>query len=261
MKIGCVFCSYSTPQYLRESIRPWIDARKTRLGGHEYLISAVSLPFAGYESAPEDKATPSALRVLLDGGMIDYLITEPRFVPEYDARTLALKPLLAAKCDAIVLWDGDELATTDQLRRILAFLEANPFVQWARFSLRNHVFDVQTYLVEPFQPPRFWRVHAPGGYVLSHFHWDNDATYVLPWCGETARQDQFASITVPPSVAAIRHMSWLSCDASKRKCEYQQSHFGECSYRWDEATNQLRFSEAFYAKRGLPLPEIARIGS
>ncbi len=262
MKIGILFCSYSTPQYLLGALWPWAVARRDKLGGHSYVISAVSLPFAEYKDIPDtrlDNVTPAELTKYLDAGFIDYLVTEPQFQSEAAARTAALKHLLFEGCDLIWLADGDEYITADQILAILAFTETQPLLTWFKLSLVNYVFDEKTHLVDPFTPPRLFRAKS-GGYVLDSFRWDNDAVYK----GTITRdfrlnQDGWSHMTIPASVAAIKHFTWMNTEASRLKILYQEKHFGGvCSFAWDDARGGLVFRESYYKALGQPLPEIAR---
>lgn len=267
MKIGVIYCGYGTNEYIKDSLGPWINARATKLGGHEYMICAVSLCFKGFDGA--DDGTQSMLRSYLGDGSIDWLITGPNGQPETAARGEALRWLVDNGADVIWQADSDEFYELDQIDRIARFVEANPWVVWFRLSLRNTVFTKDQYLVEPFTPPRIHQVKH--GYLVSESFWDDNNVLYRGWPRRSwpdwneiieldkypSKDTSFASMTVPQSVAWIRHETWLSNERSKSKLSYQRARGWTCSFTWDDTNNRLIFNEAYYKARGEPLPEVA----
>ncbi len=259
--IGVLFCGYNTIEYVSKSLNPWQQAQSDKLFNSNWLISAVSLPFDKYrDMAVEKDATQDFLRQEYNSHRIDYLATEPEYVDEATARNLALKPLLEAKCDLIILVDADEIITIEQIQKILEFIEVNRFESWFSISYKNYVFDAKHWLAEPFTPPRIFRVHT-NGYEIDKFVWDNDIQYKrelvfsaspLPL---TVSYKELPNKVIPSNLVWIKHLSWLNNESSKNKCEYQQKHFGHCGYRWDEKEG-LKFNEEFYLTRGLMLPRV-----
>ena len=166
-KLGIIFVSYRMPHMLADSLTPWITAKKERTANIDYVISAVSLPFAEYREmgTPEDIETPAVLATHLTNGDIDYLITEPKYIAEYDARTIACKQLIAAGCDYVAICDGDEIYTQESIAAIVQFVTLSPWHTWFRVCLKNYIFDRAHYLAEPFCPPRIAKVES-GGYKL-----------------------------------------------------------------------------------------------
>ncbi len=259
--IGVLFCGYNTIEYVSKSLASWQQAQSDKLFNSNWLISAVSLPFDKYKDMVVEKdATQDFLRQEYNSHRIDYLATEPEYVGEATARNLALKPLLEAKCDLILCWDSDEVATIEQIQKMLEFVEVNRFESWFSISYKNYVFSKSQYLEEPFTPPRIFRVHT-NGYEIDKFVWDNDIQYKrelvfsaspLPL---TVSYKELPNKIIPPNVCFVPHYSWLNVKSSKDKCEYQQKHFGHSGYRWDEKDG-LKFNEEFYLTRGLMLPRV-----
>lgn len=265
MKFGILFCAYNCADTVDAALSPWVDARKQSLHGHEFVISAVSVPFKEYEKIPvavDD--TPGYLLQSVEDNKIDFLFTQitPEFkYTESEARQKALEPLLAEKVDYVILWDGDEIPTIENIAAIINFVIADIFVVWYAISYKNYVFDTKTYLTAPFTPPRVFKVRS-GNLTLQCFSWDNDLLYT-----DASYKDlsvyvdyrKLASCTIPPQVAWVKHLTWLSNEKTKAKVTYQQDHFkGVCSYRWNGSTNSLEFNPDYYASKGLPFPEIAQ---
>lgn len=258
--IGILFCGYRTIEYVAASLRPWQEAQTDKLGNNEWVISAVSLPFDKYKDmndANTDDGTQAYLRDEYNNHRIDYLATEPEFLDEAAARNLALKPLLAAGCDLIWCWDSDEIIKEEQIEKILKFIENNLFENWFSLSYKNYVFDKNTYITEPFTPPRIFRVNA-GGLSLNKFYWDNDILYYYGIKGIKISYKELSNKTIPSNLVLIDHFTWLNDEKSKNKCEYQKKHFGHCGYRWNDIENKLEFDTNFYLKNGLMIPSISR---
>jgi len=262
-KIGILYTSYGMREYIEPSLNPWVEARKEKLNGYEFVISAVSVPFKEYQSmniAPDD--TSKILHEYKKDNKIDALTVAPLFVSEAEGRNLALLSLQDAEVDAVILWDGDEIITQEQIYNILNFTKLDKFTSWFRFSYRNYVFTEKQYLAEPFQPPRFFRTKT-NGYTLDRFRWDNDIIYRGTVIVGNAFNEkcvdylELPSKIIPPTVANIKHFSWISNERSKNKVLYQNAHFGGiCSYKWNETLNKLEFNEQYYRNQGKAVPEI-----
>ncbi len=257
---GIILCAWQSADLLESCLAPWLAAKRARLGGHNWAICAVSVPFEGF---PQD--APDGTRQILDGyaatGEIDHLITSDKPMKETEARGAALRWLVARGVDLSWQIDSDEIYAETDIASILKWVEASPYVISFRLSLRNAVFDEHTFLVEPFQPMRIHRARA-GGYWAAGLWDDNNVYYQQGQFADHVKRDiDLASTTIPASVANPRHLSWLSNARSKAKIRYQLDGRGwpECSFRWDEATDSLQFNETYYAARGLPLPEVVNL--
>lgn len=270
-KLGVIFCGYGTPSYIDEALSPWIYLRANPqlVGLDALIISAVSVPFAEYKDLAEkglDIGTPDTysqgiLAAKWQKGEIDEVILEPHYMTEIEARTRALRTLLAAGCDAVALADSDEVYSVDQISRILSFVDLNPWVSWFRVSLKNYVFTKTQYLSEPFCPPRISRVNT-NGYELIGFSGDNDFLYegTVVINGEFKKKQAFLNdlpnMTIPKGVAFVNHYSWLSDENSKKKCAYQNARWGRCSYVWDDKHDCLAFNPSYYRALGQRLPTV-----
>jgi hypothetical protein len=261
MKIGCIYTAFNCLEHLDKSLLPWVLAKGFN-GDHEFVIGAVSVPFEEYKNADPKTfdETPARLTEYLNTKNIDYLVTEPWYVQENKARGAVLNYLLSQDVDLVWLIDSDEFYANDQILSILRFVEANEFIDWFRLSFKNYFRDDKTYLVEPFTPPRIFRVNTRG-YRLHSCAFDNDFIYGGVITRDLIPQERFSSMTVPISVAHIRHNSWNGPpEYLKSKVQYQTSHFKHgagCGYKWNDTTNQLDFNLDYYRKIGQPIPEIA----
>lgn len=258
MNIGVIFTSYRMAEYLASSFRPWAEARLHNLGGHSFKICAVSCAFQGFDLPPEDFTTDD-LKVSLEDRFLDQLLTSDQPVSEVGARGDALSWLISAGCDTIIQVDGDEIFAESDIVKIFDFVEKRPLIDWFRISYKNLVFTRNQYLAEPFAPPRIHRVRI-GGYRAASFWDDNNIAYHGTITRDIRRDTDFASVTIPWSVAAPLHYTWLNNDRSRRKIEYQTKGRGwECSFAWDTAKGGLTFNEPYFHKRNLPIPEVLRL--
>src|ERR1035437_6926322 len=132
-RYGIIFVAWQSADLLGASLASWIEARRKHLGGHDYSIVAVSVPFIGF---PQDEAldnTVSVLKGCLAIGQIDTIITQTTPpLKETEARGRALKWLVGQKADMLWQVDADEVYTQDDITRILAFVEAHSFIPWFR---------------------------------------------------------------------------------------------------------------------------------
>ncbi len=252
MKIGIIYVGYNTQEYIDKSLQAWIEARNQRLDDHEFLICAVSVPFEGFPSSTPDR-TIDLLYNYYNSNDIDNLITEPKNIHETQARGLALEWLKNHNIDIVCQVDSDEFFTLNEISRIFKFVEFQPFIAWFRLSLKNYIFNQNTYLEEPFTPARIFRIKV-NNIEASHFIADNDIAY-----GNINPRD-LPSITIPKNVAWIKHITWLSDKRSKDKIDYHESHFisrppgVRCSYKWID--NKLCFNDDYYKFVGSVPPTI-----
>jgi hypothetical protein len=260
-KIGVIFCAYSLPEYISDSLRPWIEARQTKLGGSEFVISAISVPFKEYkDKTEEDTESPKILQEYKEKGLIDYLFTEPKWEEEKTVRNTALNPLLEIeKCDIIFIADVDEFYQVAEIERIIKFVERNPLTCWFRGSLKNYVFSNKEFLAQPFNPARIYRTKY-NSYRLHGFRYDNEMIYHGTITRDIQDHEYFPSLTIPKGVAFTTHWTWFSDENSKRKCLYQKERFGPdlCSYRWNDLENKLEFNPLYFKKFGKAIPETVK---
>lgn len=273
LKIGVLGCGYDCVDDLDARLAPWFQVEQK----HEIVFSFVSARFSEYKDLNlnvDNTPTLQKLFKYVSDGKLDYLEVPKDACSEHDARSLALRHLLATKCDLIWLLDlSDEYYTVAQIENILRFVDLNPYSVYFRIPFKNYILDGKQW-VEGFCPQRIFRRETPN-LLLDNFFWDNDAayrhkstlsiadggTYDGPIegtpVGTFSRDNQIAGSSVPSCILneGIKHMTWLHSNG-KNKVAYQLKHFGHCSYKWNSTENKLEIDYDFYAKTGVPLPII-----
>lgn len=257
MKVGVIFAVWQAGDYLACSLTPWIDARKARLGGNDFVICALSTPFEGFNQ-PETDNTRGGLKLARSLGAIDHIVESDTPMKETEARGAALRWLVDQGVTHTWQVDADEIYTLEQIAKIADIVAAHPFYAWWRLSLRNAIWTKDQYLVEPFMPPRIHEVRL--GVFKAVGFWDDNNVLYQDDEGMQMRDTAWAGFIVPSTIAWIAHYAWLNCERSRLKCEYQARRGWTSSYLWDDKLG-LQFNEAYYRAQGLPLPEVARIGS
>jgi glycosyltransferase involved in cell wall biosynthesis len=248
MKIGVIFCAYNSEPYVRDALSSFIEDDR-------FIVSAVSVPFKEYDQQEfyEDETT-NILREYKEKGLIENLVDSPRFVLEHEARNLALEYLKKEKVDFVMLVDGDEVYQKSDLDNIVEFI-SNDDSLWYKIALKNFVFDKEHYLEEPFCPPRIFRMDSKD-YEGVSFYWDNDFTFQHKIFRARKNHNQFLCKQIPQELVWVTHYSWMNDEIGKRKAEYQLSHMGICSYKWEDG---LKINEDFYKKAGQEIPKILKI--
>jgi len=254
-KIGLIYCGFGNIEYVKESIPVWLKAREQKTGGNTWIISAVSVPFKEYKDTEfaNDECATEYLKTL----PLDYLVTEPKFVSEAEARNKALFYLLEQGCDWVFLADSDEFYTLDNISNIARFIARDSLTAWFSFSYKNYIFDNHKYLATPFTPPRAFRVSS-GVYKMGFFYHDNEPYYEHKVTGEQKDFKEFSNRNIPPTISLVAHHTWPSDERGKLKQRYQAQRWGQqyCSFRWNEAENKLEFNPDYYNMVGKPIPEV-----
>ena len=246
MKIGLIYCAYNTEEYLFDSLKPFREDPR-------FIISAVSVPFLEYRDQDiKVDDTTEKLRKYKESGAIKYLVDSPKYIKEHEARNLALNELKKDKVDYILLCDSDEVYKKEDLDKIVDYITEDKESIWWRICLKNFVFDEETYLEEPFCPPRIFRTKTED---LSHpsFYFDNDISY-LDKSGQRISYEKLKNDTIPQGWVWVDHYTWPDNERGKEKQKYQMSHFGLCSFSWDEKKG-VTFNEEYYKLRGEEIPK------
>tara|TARA_R100000231_G_scaffold47988_1_gene41096 strand:+ start:589 stop:1350 length:762 start_codon:yes stop_codon:yes gene_type:complete len=247
-KYGIIYCGYNTEDYVLRSIEPFLNR-------DNYIVSAVSVPFKEYKGIDElHDHTTDLLRELVEQKKLKYLVDSPQYVTEAEARNFALFYLRKYNLDYIWLVDSDEFYTDEDIKKIENYVESSN-KNLFKISLKNHIFDLDHYLEEPFCPPRIFKTKIDNKFLLEAFYWDNDICY-----GSDGKLVKFDAIeeptTIPKEVAYIPHYTWLNDRIGKRKVEYQHRHFGNCSYKWNYDNHCIEFDEEFYKSHNLDIPNV-----
>ena len=246
---GIIYCGYNTEDYIEKSISPFLNR-------DNHFVSAVSVPFKEYKDIDNlhDNST-QILRGLVDNKKLKYLVDNPKYITEAEARNLALYNLKDHRIDYIWIVDSDEFYQEEDISKIEKYVESTD-KNFFKISLKNHVFDLNHYLEEPFCPPRIFKTNLmSNAFKLEGFYWDNDICYI-----RDKKLYRYTSLDeleeIPTDVAYIPHYTWLNDKIGKRKVEYQNKHFGHCGYKWDNDKNTLTFNELFFEKMKKPIPKV-----
>lgn len=249
MKIGCIVVGRNMEEYVEPCLAPWIEARKKSLDGNEFFICAASAPFVGFPTGAQDR-TVEKLSFYQHEEDIDGLLVKDNPLTEIQVRGEALRNLVQMGADTIVQIDLDEIWTLDEISRVFKFVKSEPLVAWFKVCYKNFVFDDKTWLIDPFTPPRIYRVKV-GGYRVHSFSDDNNILYGGMLTRDLKRDEDFAHLTIPTGIAFVRHLSWLSNERSRQKISYQNARGWQCSFAWDESKG-LIFNPAYYGSRPFP---------
>lgn len=253
MKIGIIYCAYNTQEYLKDSLMPWMLARDSHLESNEFLICAVSVPFEKFNE-PRLDDTAKNLTHLYENKLIDYVITDNNPIKETEARTSALKYLVSKGADIIWQVDSDEFYQLEEISKIIKFVNSRPFVPSFYGSFKNYVFDLKTYLIEPFTPMRIHRVKT-STYTADLFWDDNNIMYFNVNNQQYLRDVHMTPLAIPKSVQFTKHLTWMSDARGKKKVEYQIARGWNCSFSWNYSKNCLEWNEDFFKKNGQNVPE------
>lgn len=252
MKIGLVMAVYNGIDYLEKCLAPWIEYRNKY--PNTLFISCVDGRFKdfGGETQNSNDGTVQYLISQLNFNKIDYFQALLKDNSEHDARNYALSPLLINRCDYVISWGVDEIATLEQIEKIVSFIEKNEFIDVFRIKYRNFVFDKKTYTLG-FSPKRVWKVND-NSLKLLEYRWDDDAAYKNLNTDAIILDDNLPTITIPS--VEIDHFTWLDDERSKKKVEYQERHFGKngCSFSWNYENNRLFFNREYFLKNNLTIP-------
>lgn len=161
MKIGLLFCAYNCDHSIDEVLKPWLEVKR-RATPDQFILSFSYGQFKEY--ADLFGAAPIVYPAWYDRYKtnIDFFQLLPP-LSEAENRNAALKPLLEAGCDLIMLVDGqDEYFTVAQIDEIFNKVVLERYVSWFSIQYRNFVFNEKTYLAAPFTPPRIFRTKTNG---------------------------------------------------------------------------------------------------
>jgi len=247
MKIGFMLCAFNQEEFLEGCLQDLVPF--CRDNGH--IISAVSVPFLEYkDKGIEYDSTTDILKEKVCIGDIHYLVSEPKYITDAEARNFALKPLIEEGCDLIFLIDSDEKFSKSNLENIVSYVKKSEFIDWWSISYKNFVGN--GYLEEPFTPPRIFKSKIKNANI-SHFYFDNDVIYVDD-SEQSINYKSLANKIIPSSVAWVPHFTWTNTEKNRLKIEYQNVHNHGCSYKWEN--NQIKLNEDFYIQTNQIKPTI-----
>jgi hypothetical protein len=257
IKIGLLIANYNCGEYLQKCLEPWFQYKEK----YNLKISVVDGRFKNF-GGPTQNSNDGGLELLEkfhNEGKIDFLNKPNRDLEEFEARNIALKPLLESECNYICSWGTDELAKLEELESIFDYVNKKQDIAVFHINYKNLVFDNKSY-TDGFCPRRIWKVES-GGFRLKGFNYDDDCVYELAPTRALYQDVNMPTIKIPKNVAFIRHETWLSNERSKLKVEYQQKHFGPpkgagCSFKWNYIDNKLEWNLDYFHNTKQLIPEI-----
>ncbi len=247
---GVILVGYNCQEYFDECLAPWLEARRTGVGGHQIKICAVNCPFTSFPLEDED-GTRAKFTELLENNEIDFLVKTDNQVDETFARGKALEWCVANGCDFTWMCDLDEFYKLIDIERIINFVEKQKFVASFKIPLKNYIFNGDEYLEEPFTPFRIHRLKYQS-YVANSFWDDNNIQYKGTITRDFKFDINFPYTVIPSSLVWIRHQTWMNNERSKSKVFYQKARNWNCSYQWNEIENKLEFNPA------IPKPKVIK---
>ena len=254
LKIGILGCGYECDELIDRVLPPWFSIAKE--SKHNFVFSFVYGQFKEYVDINGMKEICVPIWYNKYKNEIDYFFT-PHPMSEKDMRNTALDPLLKEGCDIVILLDlQDELFSEENIENIIKFIKRDTLTTWFSFSYKNYVFNENTYLEDPFCPPRAFKVNS-GSYILTAFYHDNEV-YYTDINGGTKDFKMLGSRNIPKNTCFIKHLTWLSDERSKNKVSYQSQRWGSsfCSYRWNYQENKLEFNPEYFQKFNKTLPKV-----
>ena len=262
MKIGLLFCAYGIPEYIEQSINPWIKAKEK----FDIKIAAVHGQFKenhdlGYED--NDLETQQKLLDRLASKELDFVYrqneynNEKKYGSEAQIRNKGLQFLLNESVDCILPWDLDEVITEQEISNLIDYLKKDEFIAWYKIEYKNLTFNRKTY-TKGFSPPRAFKTNYGCGYKLKEMIYDNDVSYITV-DGQIIHYQQLPSQKIGTHVLNPLHYTWCDYERAKQKIEYQNKHFGHyagCSFKINEKEQRIEFNESYYRKTNEMLPEL-----
>lgn len=262
-KIGIIFCAYGNPSYIEKCIEPWLKLKDK----YDILISAVHGQFKEYHEndvLDVDTETLDELIYLKDINLIDNLYIQNYYwddKPEYiyqteaEIRNKGLEYFKDKDRDVIWLLDLDEFYTIQEIENIINYINKpeNDMVAWFGLNFKNYIFDGKQW-IDGFCPPRIFKINYTN-LIIKNFYYDNDLIYKDKSLEIEINYKYLPSVEIPTTEAHIKHLTWLHSNG-KSKVEYQLSHFGHCSYKWNDEKKELELDVDFYKKNRLNLPII-----
>lgn len=248
-KIGLILAQNNEINFLPDCLSPWIEFRKT----NPLLIVALDVCF---DENGVGNSTDGSLELLTEyqeDGKIDYFQPLWAGLKEHEARNVALKWLLDQGVDLIISVGSDEIFKESEIKQIFDYVNKDKFTAVFKIHYKNYINDKSHYVLG-FKPNRIWRVKY-NNFKISEFFWDDDVKYLGK---NSSVMDKDLPSKVIPNVI-VDHFSWLDCERSRKKIEYQSNHFSPpiglgCSYKWENG--KVVFDAEFYKKTCQPVPEI-----
>jgi hypothetical protein len=244
-RLGVILSAYALEEYVKPCLTPWLS--------FDIPVSCASFQFEGFERQDNERCI-NELKSLLPTQNIFY--DNNIALQEHDARNIGLNYLKNnTDVDTFLILDIDEFYTESDIEFILKYINDDDFnwVAWAKINFKNYIFNQKSW-TDGFCPPRIFKANYRD-FKLDKFYWDNDLIYK----DNSSNQIDYKSLSsaiIPKHKLHIRHITWLDNVRSKNKVEYQEKHFGKCSFKWNDETNKLEINSQYYRDSNQAIPQI-----
>ena len=241
MKIGIIYCGYNQLDNIKNTLTFW---NNLKIDNVNFIVSVISVPFLEYKDIDVTLDNSEQFINNLEKNNIKTILLEPKFVKERVARTNCMESLINENLDFLWQVDSDEYYTKENVENILNHLKVTNDFEYS-VNFKNYIFDGNHYL-DDFCVPKINRV---SGHKILSFADDNQVVY--------RDFGMIRSIPIPKDIALVKHLTWLHKNG-KQKVEYQLKHFGDCSYRWNNITEELELDLDYYKRHGYRIPNILK---
>lgn len=264
MKIGVLLTAYNCEKYIDKCLEPWLKLKDE----YDFVIACNSGMFRDYLELGIPEKNQGTINKLITK-QLDCLtiISGKNLIDEDHSRDISLDFLnggrfaRGTKCDLLIVIDGDEVFTEDNIRNILDFVMKNPDHDGYKINFKNHTIRENLFTYD-YEHDRIYWMNRHGG--IRRFFFDNRFEYGDHYDGKSTYKYS-DSLTIPKSVAYVDHYSWLSDDPrTKDKILYQRKRYHginyeipeeiRCAFEWNDEKDSLEFSKAFWSGRGLQIP-------
>lgn len=246
-KLGIILSSYDCEEYVEPCLKEWSK--------FDFPIACSSFRFEGFEKK-DNFQNIEALKKFIPSEALFY--DDAISLYEHNARNISLEYLKKQDVDTFLVLDIDEMYLKKDIDNLLNFINGEEFswVAWARIHFKNYIFDGSSW-VDGFCPPRLFKSKYQDC-IIDKFYWDNDILYSRR-ANKPLVVDyrSMSHITVPRNQLHVKHLTWINSQRSKDKIEYQEKHFGLCSYRWNNEEGCVEINPKYYESNSMqPYPII-----
>lgn len=242
--LAIILSAYALEEYVQPCLSPWKN--------FNIPIACASFQFENFQKQNNKPCLDELSKFIPDSHIFH---SNENIVNEHNARNVPLEFLKQnTDTDTFLILDIDEFYAEKEIESLLNFINGDDFswVAWAKINFKNYIFDEKSW-IDDFCPPRLFK-KTYQNYIIDKFYWDNDILY-SDKDGTPVDYKQLSSIIIPKNNIHAKHMTWLNNERSKNKIEYQEAHFGACSYSWNALKNCVEINKDFYKKSG-QLPPI-----
>lgn len=255
LKVGITFIGYECMELMPRALEPWISIRKnpSLVPGIQSLKISLShgcfeeTAKLGFPIKSTDGSMDWMMREIANRN-VDNCILYDEPMKEYNMWS-GNYHWMKDDIDFLIMLNHDEMWTLPEINLLFGFIEFNPWVDYYKINFKNYCINEQTW-VDDFIVPRAWWVNR--GRKLKGFYKDELTEYE-----DGTRDFQRPFGVVPKSLLFPKHLTWIGSKSYlQRKLNFQALRFGSCSYAWDDKNDCLKLNEDFYAKFGIPKPQL-----